>query len=292
MPSPTTGTVTVTAADDPCGSGGTVADGDRIGGTDGVTGTYSAGDADAGEADIEISDEQIEPDGASTSTVTVTVRDANGNPVGAGEAVCLETVGNADGTGSTGTLSSGPWTTDANGQVTATVTSPTEEGAATVYGWLGTCGSKAGGIGSVGVSYVDAPPPADPAGPLVCSPDPASPGRSVECTLTGGDPEIDYLWRASFLGQVFATTGMTTLADGSGSFTFVVPAEAACEDILVELVDWNISTVFSVVCPPTSIAAGGGTDASSGTLALLASLLLGTALLGRLSRAPAGRSTR
>jgi hypothetical protein len=260
MPSPTTGTVTVTAADDPCGSAGIVTAGAAIGDPNGVTGTYTAGPADAGEADIEIADARIDPDGTSTTTVTVTVRDENGNPVGAGQAVCLETVDNADGTDSTGTLSSGPWTTDANGQVTATVTSPTEAGQATIYGWLGTCGSKGAGIGPVEVTYANAPAPrqADPGGPLVCSPDPVGPGATVDCSFVGGNPEFDYLWRASYLANVFATAGMTTVADGSGGFSFVVPSEAACQDILVELVEWDISTVITVLCVPTTVPAGSG----------------------------------
>ena len=285
MPSPTTGTVTVTAADDPCGTNGTVAAGATIGDAAGVTGTYTAGDADADEADISIADERIDPDGSSTTTVTVTVKDANGNPIGAGQSVCLETVGNADGTDSTGTLSSGPWTTDADGQVTATVTSPTAAGAATIYGWLGTCGSKAGGIGPVQVTYANAPA-ADPGGPLVCSPDPVAPGGTVDCSFAGGNPDFDYLWQASYLANVFATAGMTTIADGSGGFSFVVPDEAACQDILVELVGWDISTLITVLCAPTGLPAGGG-PAEAPLLPLVATLLLAAGLtLGLRGRGP------
>lgn len=289
MPSPTTGTVTVTAADDPCGTAGVVDAGDAIGDPAGVTGTYTAGDADAGESDITIADERIDPDGTSTTTVTVTVRDENGNPVGAGQSVCLETVGNSDGTDSTGTLSSGPWTTDANGQVTATVTSPTEAGQATIYGWLGTCGSKAGGIGPVEVTYANAPA-ADPGGPLVCTPDPAAPGATVGCTFAGGNPEFDYLWQASYLANVFATAGMTTLPDGTGGFSFVVPDEAACQDILVELVGWDISTLITVLCAPTDLPAGGGPGGLPLLPPLATLLLAGALLLGLQGRGGAGRT--
>ena len=278
MPSPTTGTVTVTAADDPCGTNGTVAAGAAIGDPAGVTGTYTAGDADADEADITIADERIDPDGSSTTTVTVTVKDANGNPIGAGQSVCLETVANADDTDSTGTLSSGPWTTDANGQVTATVTSPTEAGAATIYGWLGTCGSKAGGIGPVQVTYAQGPAAgSDPGGPLVCGPDPVAPGATVDCSFAGGNPDFDYLWQASYLANVFATAGMTTIADGSGGFSFVVPDAAACQDILIELVGWDISTLITVLCAPTGLPAGGG-PADAPLLPLAATLLLAVGL--------------
>jgi hypothetical protein len=280
MPSPTTGTVTVTAAAAPCGSAGVVAAGAAIGDPNGVTGSYTAGDADAGASDIEIADERIDPDGTSTTTVTVTVRDENGNPVGAGQPVCLETVDNADGTDSTGTLSSGPWTTDANGQITATVTSPTEAGQATIYGWLGTCGSKGAGIGPVEVTFANAPPPrpADPGGPLVCSPDTVGPGATVTCSFGGGNPDFDYLWQASFLANVFATAGMTTVADGSGGFSFVVPSEAACQSILVELVEWDISTLVTVMCIPTTVPAGSG-PAVSPLLPIAAWLLIAGGLV-------------
>jgi hypothetical protein len=288
MPSPTTGTVTVTAADDPCGTNGTVAAGAAIGDPAGVTGTYTAGDADADEADISIADARIDPNGSSTTTVTVTVRDANGNPIGAGQSVCLETVANADDTDSTGTLSSGPWTTDANGQVTAIVTSPTAAGAATIYGWLGTCGSKAGGIGAVQVTYAQGPASgSDPGGPLVCSPNPVPPGATVDCSFAGGNPDFDYLWQASFLANVFATAGMTTIADGSGGFSFVVPDEAACRDILVELVGWDISTLITVLCAPTGLPAGGG-PADAPLLPLAATMLLAVGLTLGLR----GRGTR
>ncbi len=279
MPSPTTGTVTVTSAVAPCGTGGTVAAGATIGAAAGVTGTYTAGDADAEEAEISIADERIDPDGTSTTTVTVIVRDANGNPVGAGEPVCLELVDNADESESTGTLSTGPWTTDANGRITATVTSPTEAGQATIYGWLGTCGSKAGGIGPVEVTYAVAPA-ADPGGPLVCSPDPVAPGATVDCSFAGGNPDFDYLWQASYLANVFATAGMTTIPDGSGGFSFVVPDAAACQDILVELVGWGILTLITVLCAPTALPAGGGPGGlpllpAAATLLLAGALTLG-----------------
>ena len=294
MPSPTTGTVTVTAADDPCGTAGTVADGATIGSAGGVTGTYTAGDPAADEADVAIADERIDPDGSSTTTVTVTVRDANGNPVGAGEDVCLEFIDNADDTPSTGTLAAGPWTTDENGRITALVTSPEEDGAATIYAWLGTCASKGAGIGQVQVTYEELPPapPADPGGPLLCTPDPVAPGARVDCTFAGGNPDFAYLWRASSLGDVFATAGMTTIADGSGGFSFVVPAAYACEDVLVELVDWNISTLIQVLCPraPTSIPAGGGSPSSTPALLLMVGLA-GLALIGT-SRLRSGSGTR
>src|SRR5690606_31469338 len=86
-------------------------------------------------------------DGASTSTITVQVNDANGNPVAAGVDVFLAL------SAGPGTLSAGPWQTTASGQVTATVTAPTAVGSGTVTAYLGTdaTGSQ---IGTATVTYL------------------------------------------------------------------------------------------------------------------------------------------
>ena len=109
--------------------------------------TYVPGPADAPSSSIEADKKSMEPDGKNTSTVTVTVKDANGNPVPAGTAVCMEL------SSGTGSLSTGPWVTDANGQVTAVLTAPNENGSGTVSGYLGDCSSKGAKIGDATVNY-------------------------------------------------------------------------------------------------------------------------------------------
>ncbi len=73
----------------------------------------------------------IEANGVDSSTLTITVRDSENTVLGAGEDVFFEI------TSGTGTLSSGPWSTNGSGQATATLTSTTV-GSVTVTGYLGT----------------------------------------------------------------------------------------------------------------------------------------------------------
>jgi adhesin/invasin len=115
---------------------------------------FVPGPPNAGQSDIEVDEPEQNADGESESIVKVTVRDASGNPVGAGVAVCLTGTGD-------GTMGAGPWVTDANGQVTTTVTAPTTPGTATVTATLGTCDAPGGSIGAVDVDFVPGPPDAE-----------------------------------------------------------------------------------------------------------------------------------
>jgi hypothetical protein len=132
---------------------------------------------------------------------------------------------------------------------------------------------------------VDLIPAAAPVSMLAisCSPDPAVPGGTVTCQVTGGDPNIDILWRASLDGG-FASQGVRLDADGNGTFTFVAPAGSAGRSITVELVDWNVSTAVGVVdrALPSAIRAGGGPLTASAALLLGSSLLLAALLASRL----------
>ncbi len=84
-------------------------------------------------------------------------------------------------------------------------------------------------------------------------------GSLVTCSVTGGDPGIDILWRAAF-NPVFAGQGVTLDADGSGTFAFTVPAAALGEEVTVELVEWLAPVSLGVVGGPvpTSVPSGGG----------------------------------
>jgi hypothetical protein len=110
-----------------------------------------------------------------------------------------------------------------------------------------------------------------------CEPMPAAAGATVSCTVTGGEPGIDILWRASY-NPVFAEAGVTLGADGTGTFSFVVPAAARGEEVMVELVDWaapmslGVSSSSGVV--PTRIPAGEGPGAPTGPLAVTVALAL------------------
>ncbi|NBC25951.1 MAG: hypothetical protein GVY08_03750 [Bacteroidetes bacterium] len=134
------GNVVITASIDNSDSNVDVSD------TETVTLTVSAGSADAGTSSI-VADRtsNVTADGTDASTLTITVRDASNNEL-SGEDVFFDI------TGGTGSLSSGPWTTDTNGQATATLTS-TNANTVETTGYLGTNASGSA-VGSVSVDFV------------------------------------------------------------------------------------------------------------------------------------------
>jgi hypothetical protein len=84
-------------------------------------------------------------------------------------------------------------------------------------------------------------------------------GGEVTCTVSGGDPGIDILWRAAY-NPVIAEQGVTLDANGSGVFSFVVPAAAVGEVITVELVEWLAPVSLGTADGPTpaSVPTGSG----------------------------------
>ncbi len=116
---------------------------------------FTPGAADPGPSTIEINKSTNTADGESSATVTVKIVDQFGNPVQPGTEVCLEK------TQGLGTLGVGPWKTDANGNVTTTITSPTTVGDATIKAWIGPCGEKGGEVGSVDIEFVPGESDAD-----------------------------------------------------------------------------------------------------------------------------------
>lgn len=123
---------------------------------------------------------------------------------------------------------------------------------------------------------------AQPAAPvLTCTPDPVVPAGTVTCEVTGGNPDIDILWRASFNG-VIASTGVRLDAQGRGTFTFIAPRSAAGQSVSVELVEWTepISVGVTDQVSPGSLPAGEG----SGGLPLLPILLSVGALVAIVRR--------
>jgi hypothetical protein len=94
---------------------------------------------------------------------------------------------------------------------------------------------------------------------MACDVIPAQVGELVTCTVTGGDPGIEILWRAAY-NPVFAGAGVTLDSTGSGTFSFTVPAAALGEPVTVELVGWSAPISLGVVGGPvpTSVPSGGG----------------------------------
>jgi hypothetical protein len=97
--------------------------------------------------------------------------------------------------------------------------------------------------------------PSGPAGPaLACSLDGGlAVGSLVTCMVVGGDAGVGILWRAAF-NPTFAEAGVTLDRDGSGEFSFVVPAEALGELLTVELVEWVAPMVLGTVGGPVPVA--------------------------------------
>ncbi len=93
---------------------------------------------------------------------------------------------------------------------------------------------------------------------LDCAPEPAVAGADVDCAVTGGDPGIDVLWRASTAGGVVAERGVTLDAAGTGTFTFLAPGGAGAVE--VELVGWGVVDGVDIVggLLPTAVVAGEG----------------------------------
>ena len=112
---------------------------------------------------------------------------------------------------------------------------------------------------------------------LACDPAVASAGDLVTCTVTGGDPGIEILWRAS-ASSAFAGAAVKVDAQGRGTFSFRVPASVGTGPITVELVDWSRTAPVAVVATgpvPSSVPAGEGAPAGGlvAGLALLAGAL-------------------
>jgi hypothetical protein len=128
---------------------------------------------------------------------------------------------------------------------------------------------------------------------LSCSPDPVAVGGTVTCEITGGDPGIDILWRATFGGAVVATRGVTLDDQGNGTFTFTAPASASGLRIDVELVEWDPVDdvgVTGMVAPSRIPAGEGRPQGPGGPLAVtLALAVVGAIVAARLSTAGVDR---
>jgi surface protein len=200
------------------------------------------------------------PGSAVGTAPSVRVTDANGNPV-AGVSVTFE-------------VASGGGTVDPTGAVITGA-----DGVASVTSW--TLGTTAGSntltatvsglagspftftaTGTTELVTDSATPPGS--GPtLACLPAVPAAGVRVTCTVSGADAGIDILWRAAS-STVFASAGVRIGADGTGTFSFIVPAAAVGEELRVELVGWAAPMSLGVVVGvaggpvPSSVQAGEG----------------------------------
>jgi len=97
------------------------------------------------------------------------------------------------------------------------------------------------------------------AAPLTLTCDPSTPvaGGSLVCRISGGDPDVDVLWRAA-VGSDAIEGVVRTTGDGSGEFRVDLPEGSADSSVSIELVEWlaplELGTVRSVI--PTALPAG------------------------------------
>ncbi len=202
--SPTgTGSATITAWIGSCASKGS-----EVGSVDVE---FIPGDADAGESSIEIDKSSNKADGSSTGTVTVKIVDQFGNPVAAGVEVCLER------SAGLGTLGDGPWTTDANGNVTTTITSPTTVGSATITAWVGSCGDKRGEVGSVNIDFIPGAPHPGSSSINIDKAKNTADGSSVATVTVKIVDEFGNVVPAGTLVCLAKTAGLGTIGDGPWS---------------------------------------------------------------------------
>jgi len=106
-------------------------------------------------------------------------------------------------------------------------------------------------------------------------------GALVACEVSGGDAGVDILWRAA-TDSVFAEAAVNLGAEGSGEFSFTVPAAALGQVVTVELVGWLAPVSLGVAGGPvpTSVPSGEG-PVPVGSLVMLA--LAGGLVLRRTS---------
>jgi hypothetical protein len=98
-----------------------------------------------------------------------------------------------------------------------------------------------------------------PAATVTCDTSAPVVGATVTCTVASGAPDFDIVWTAS-TNPVFASGVVRTDASGNGRFSFVVPASAVGQELLIELVDWTRPTSIGVVGGPVpgAVPAGEG----------------------------------
>jgi hypothetical protein len=128
---------------------------------------------------------------------------------------------------------------------------------------------------------------------VACEPSAPSVGGRLSCTVSGGDPGVDILWRVRVGAQVLEGV-VRPGEDGAGAFGVTIPKGTVGTLVSVELVAWlaplEVGVVRGVV--PTSVPAGSGPDPRAerplvrGSAVLLVSAFLLAAVSGRSRRSP------
>ncbi len=212
--------------------------------------TFTAGAPAAGSNGLTLvaTPASIVADGTSTSTLTAVVKDANGNPVGAGIAVTWKTTD--------GSLANTTSMTDASGAASMVLTSSEKIGAVTVEALAGVAHA------SVALAFTARPPAPGNAGlKLVATPSAIEADGSSTSTLTamvkdakgnsvGADVAVTW---TTTEGTLASTTSMT---DAFGAASMVLTSSKVAGAVTVEAVAGaarDTATVIFTEGPPATI---------------------------------------
>ncbi len=120
--------------------------------------------------------------------------------------------------------------------------------------------------------------------PLTLACDPSTPvaGGPIVCRISGGDPDVDILWRAAVGGDVIEGVARTT-GDGSGEFRVDLPRGSIGQAVSVELVSWLAPLALGFATGPMPSAVPAGTTPTPIAAFVLAAALavIGSLILGR-----------
>ena len=119
---------------------------------------------------------------------------------------------------------------------------------------------------------------------LSCTPQELSVGEIVTCQVTGGEPNSGIVWSAAAGDDEIASETVQTGSDGTGTFSFVVPAAALGQALTVDLVASTQPVALGVVGGPAPASVPAGEGSVPTPLALLLAAIVsvgGAVLMGR-----------
>jgi len=240
--------------------------------------TYSAGVGDPTQSTVTVSPANPPADGTTASTITVTVKDHFGNPVGA------KTVTLAAEKGSS-TITTINGVTGTNGQATFSATDATAE-VVTYDATDVTDGVALSGHGVVTFGSPPAPPPVPADSSVVASPTTAPADGTTTATITvnlfdgDGDPVAGKVVTLAASGGSSKVTVVSGTSDTKGSATFAV-SDSTAESVTYTATDTTDKVVLTGVTAvvsftavtttptttPISTSTGAGSSGTDGSLA-------------------------
>ena len=236
--------------------------------TDNAVVSFIAGPADATQSTITAAPTSIVANGATTSTITVQLKDANGNDLTSGS----DTVGLATTLGSLGSV-----TDNSDGTYTATLTSGTVTGSATVTGTVNAAAitdnavvSFIPGPADEGQSTITAAPTSIVANGVTTSTITVQLKDANGNNLTSGGDTVGLATTLGSLGSVtdnsdgtYTATLTSGTVTGSATVTGTVNAAAITDNAVVSFIPGPADrTTSTISAAPSSIVADGVTTST------------------------------